>query len=65
MQEIVYKIELDGIITYEEYDTIQKAKQGALIKFSKNKKFKEAEIVEVSKLKLGIKVTNTQYEGTI
>lgn len=58
----VYRIEIDGVMIYDEYDTPEKALQGARIYFAKDHSHKEARIIKYMTIDCGLTILNKRYE---
>lgn len=61
-KKTVYKLQLDGIVYYEEYDTVEKAMAGARIYFAKDHTIKRAVILNYTTDHVGIEMINKDYE---
>lgn len=58
----VYKVEIDGVMLYEEYPTPEKAMDGARLYFAKDHSKYRAEIIKYVTLDMGIVMYNKDYE---
>lgn len=61
-KKTVYKLQLDGIVYYEEYDTVEKAMEGARIYFAKDHTIKRAVILKYTTDHVGIEMINKDFE---
>jgi hypothetical protein len=61
-KKTVYKLQLDGIVYYEEYDTVEKAMEGARIYFAKDHSLQRAVVVKYTTDNVGIEMINKDYE---
>lgn len=64
-KRIVYKVEIDGVIYYEEYPTVEKAMEGARLYFKKDHSLREANIIKYTTDNVGITIINKDYEKDI
>ncbi len=63
--DVVFKIELDGMHTNEEYKTVEEAMEAADIYFAKNHHIKEAKVFKCTKSFLNMTMFNRKFEGII
>lgn len=57
----VYRCEIDGVMMYEDYETPEKAMQGAKIYFSKDPSLKEAHIIKYMTIDCGVTILNKRH----
>lgn len=61
-KKTVYKLQIDGVTYYEEYDTVEKAMEGARIYFAKDHSLQRAVVVKYTTDHVGIEMINKDYE---
>lgn len=63
--EIVYRIEVDGILESEEYPSVEKAMEGAHRIFQADHSLKLARLFKYTKVFMGMEILNKDYGKTV
>lgn len=58
----VYRLEIDGVMYYEEYKTPDKALEGARMYFAKDHSLQHADVLKYIVLPIGLGINNKDYE---
>lgn len=63
MEEVIkYKINIDGIVYYEEFDTVDEAIKMIKLYFADNHSLHHADVLKYTVKNVGIRVNNKNFE---